>query len=308
MLSFGEPVIRFLLREAGSGLLSEPMSDPNHPLAYCSAEVQAHDPERYLTSLFAADEDRGALHALYAFNLELARISSIVSEPLLGQVRLQWWREAIDGIYAGEPRKHEVVLALADAVRARHLPRRMLETMITGREAELEEGPPETEAALEAYLRATAGELVAAGLCAVGVADDDPLLDAGRSIGVASGYLTVIRALKTHAGRHRPMIPRAVFARHGLEPEYLAQGQAGGALASVIEEMTAAAGRHLEEARKAAVKPQSRHMAPLLTSALLPSYLSALKAAKYDIDSANFERGSLGRTLRVYRNAVFRKI
>ena len=288
--------------------MAEHRADPNHPLAYCSAEVQANDPERYLISLFAADEDRGALHALYAFNLELAKIGSIVSEPMLGHIRLQWWRESIEGIYAGEPRHHEVVLALADAVRDRNLPRAMFETMISGRETELAEGVPETKADLETYLRATAGELVAAGLYVVGVPEGDPLLDAGRSVGVASGYLTVLRALRSPAGRMRPLLPRDIVSRHGFEPEHIAQGEAGAGLAKAVEELVVEAERHLGAARRAGVRPSRRQMAPLLTGALLPSYLGALKSANYDVAAANFERGSLGRTLRVYRNAVFRKI
>ena len=142
----------------------------------------------------------------------------------------------------------------------------------------------------------------------MGVGEEDPLLDIGRSVGIANGYVTVIRALRSPAGRLRPMIPRDVLARYGLEPEYLAQGQAGKGLSKAVQEVAVEADRHLGEAKRAGMRPQSRHMAPLLTSALLPSYLRALESAKYDVDSANFERGSLGRTLKIYANAVFRKI
>jgi phytoene/squalene synthetase len=103
-------------------------------------------------------------------------------------------------------------------------------------------------------------------------------------------------------------LPREVTSRHGFGPEHIAQGEAGSGLARAAEEMAVEAERHLIEARRSGVRPPRRHMAPLLTGAMLPSYLSALKAANYEVASANFERGSLGRTLRVYRNALFRKI
>ena len=64
-------------------------------LSYCAQEVRRHDRARYLSSLFAPDERREDLFALYAFNLEVAKTAEVVSEPMLGQIRLQWWREAI---------------------------------------------------------------------------------------------------------------------------------------------------------------------------------------------------------------------
>ena len=99
-----------------------------------------------------------------------------------------------------------------------------------------------------------------------------------------------------------------MISRHGFEPEHIAQGAAGSGLPKAVGEMVGEAERHLSEARDSGVRPSRRQMAPLLTGALLPSYLGALKSANYDVAAANFERGSLGRTLRVYRNAVFRKI
>jgi NADH dehydrogenase [ubiquinone] 1 alpha subcomplex assembly factor 6 len=284
------------------------MAETPSSSSYCSAQVRAHDPERFLISLFAADEDREALHALYAFNLELARIAGLVSEPLLGQVRLQWWREAIEGIYAGAPRRHEVVLALSDAVHERGLPREMFETMITGREIELDSEPPGTMKQLESYLRATSGELVAAGLLIVGVGDGDDLMEAGRRAGIARGYLTVIRALRSQAGRHHPLIPGEILSRHGMTPEHIAQGQASSTLPKAIEELSHRAQDHLMQARRLAVRPARRHMAPLLSAALVPSYLGALRSVDYDPFAANYDRGSLGQHLRVLTNAILRRV
>jgi phytoene/squalene synthetase len=284
------------------------MTDTGEPSDYCTGELRDHDPERYVTSLFAADEDRAALHALYAFNLELARIATMVTEPLLGQVRLQWWREAIEGIYEGTPRHHEVVLALASAIRDRDLPRATFETMISGREIELEAEPPETMADLEAYLRATAGELVAVSLRAAGVEEGSPLLDAGPEVGIAAGYLTVLRALKSESGRLHPLLPKDLLARHGVTVDEIAAGRASSGLANAAREIGDKTIGHVETARKQIGRPIRRHMAPLLAAALVPSYLQALKAAGYDPFAANYERGSLGRHLRLYKSAFLRRI
>lgn len=80
-------------------------------LSYCGRQVRRYDHDRFLTSLFAPAARREGLLALYAFNVEIAKTAEVVSEAMLGQIRLQWWREAIEALYAGAPPEHEVALA-----------------------------------------------------------------------------------------------------------------------------------------------------------------------------------------------------
>ena len=88
------------------------------------ALARAADYDRYLSALFAPVGSREALFALIAFNHEVARIPEAVSEPMLGRIRLQWWREVVEAVYAGAPaRRHEVAVPLADAIRACSLDR-----------------------------------------------------------------------------------------------------------------------------------------------------------------------------------------
>ena len=81
--------------------------------AYCAELVRQQDSDRYLTALFAAAALRADLFALYAFNVEVARGREAVSEPMLGHIRLQWWRDAIAECFSGTPRHHQVVEPLA---------------------------------------------------------------------------------------------------------------------------------------------------------------------------------------------------
>lgn len=81
---------------------------------YCSDLVQRRDEDRWLASRYAAADRRGALVALYALHLELARIPASVSEPPLGEIRLQWWRDAVEEVRSGvRVRAHPVVAAMA---------------------------------------------------------------------------------------------------------------------------------------------------------------------------------------------------
>src|SRR5690349_12291061 len=129
-------------------------------LSYCADLVRRADYDRYLTALFAPAEARERLFALYAFNHEIARVRETVSEPMLGQIRLQWWREAIAGIYDGKPRKHAVVEALAAAAAATRAPRAGFEALIDAREADLAGRAPATLAELESYCEGSSAQLL----------------------------------------------------------------------------------------------------------------------------------------------------
>jgi len=93
------------------------MANSDAALSYCGQEVRKYDNDRFLTCLFAPADRREALFALYAFNLEIAKTREVVTEPILGQIRLQWWHDSIGEVYEGGGRRHEVLQPLADAIR-----------------------------------------------------------------------------------------------------------------------------------------------------------------------------------------------
>src|SRR5258708_4853605 len=123
--------------------------------------VRRHDRDRFQTALFAPPQQREALFALYAFNYEIARVRETVTEPMLGQIRLQWWRVVIAAAFAGEPpRQHEVAVPLTAAIRDLSLSREYFDRMIDTRERDLDPEPPANMAALENYAEGTSGALV----------------------------------------------------------------------------------------------------------------------------------------------------
>lgn len=119
------------------------------------AQVRRVDPDRWLASRFIADpKARADVIALYAFNYELARVAGGISNALMGEIRLTWWREAMDEIAAGQiARKHPTV----EAVAAAGYPLKALAEMAEARMADLDAAPFVTEAQVLAYLDATAG-------------------------------------------------------------------------------------------------------------------------------------------------------
>ena len=109
-------------------------------LSPCAAYVRANDPDRFLITLFAPPPLREPLFALWAFNHEVAKTREVTTEPLLGQIRLQWWREAVEEAAAGKPRKHEVVEGLTAAIAA-GLGHKSLAALIDARERDWDDTP-----------------------------------------------------------------------------------------------------------------------------------------------------------------------
>jgi len=148
--------------------VSKPAIDALSPLA---VDVKKNSPDRYLATLFAPPERRDALWALYAFDHEIARVQHVVSEPMAGLIRLQWWQDVIDGLGSRDVIAHPVVRALDRAVRDNGLNQRYLTQAIDARRQPFENGEPPTVAGFEAYLGATGGHVAAAAADLLGVDD-----------------------------------------------------------------------------------------------------------------------------------------
>jgi phytoene synthase len=156
------------------------------------ALIRRVDPDRWLTSRFVADAAaRADIIALYAFDHELARARRVATTPLMAEIRLTWWREALDQIFAAGPvRRHPVVEALAAAVLRRGLARGPLEAMIDG-QIEALELPEVGEAAAVAWADAVQGSLAQAAAAAL---DPQTPSEAAAPAGRAWGLALLLRS------------------------------------------------------------------------------------------------------------------
>lgn len=245
--------------------------------AHCAGLVRAADKDRWLASLFAPDEKRSHLLALYAFNVEIARVRETVSEPKLGEIRHQWWREALDSIYAGKTPDHPVAQSLARAIAAGDLPKPTLTNMIDARTFDLYDDPMPDMNALEGYLGETSSMLIQLG--ARILAGDDALgaAEAAGYAGVAYGLCGIMRALPLHRTRGQCYVPRAMLAARELTPAQFTSGRREGAAGLVLAELRHHARRRLAEARE---KPWTLPKPAL--PAFLPVSLTELYLARLD--------------------------
>lgn len=153
--------------------------------------VRKGDPDRFLATMAAPPALRARLFPLYAFNLEVARAPLVTAEPMIAEMRLQWWRDALDEIAGGGPvRRHEVASPLAEAL-SPDLARR-LDAVVAARRRDISAEPFADGAELVAYLDATAGELMAVAVALAGADPDHPAVAArGRAQGLSNWFLAV---------------------------------------------------------------------------------------------------------------------
>jgi NADH dehydrogenase [ubiquinone] 1 alpha subcomplex assembly factor 6 len=233
------------------------------------ASLRRHDRDRYLTTLFAPADRRAALLALYGFNFEVAKTREVVREPMLGRIRLQWWREAVDEIFRGLPlRQHEVVVPLADAIRRFDLTRYHFDRLLDAREADLEDSAAASLAAFERYAEDTSSRLVYLALEILGSREPETQ-EAGRHVGIAWALTGLLRALPAQTRMHCAILPRDLVAVAKLDERLLMELKQTPALADLVERVVGEAHRHLEEARRL-----RRHVPRRLIAALLPATLA----------------------------------
>jgi phytoene synthase len=228
--------------------------------------VRAHDPDRFLCALFAPATRRSAIFALTAFNHELARAREAATNPIAAQIRLQWWRDAVEEAAAGKPaRRHEVAEPLAEAIRAGALDPAALLAMAEAREAECLDDGLATETDFVAWLRGTAGGWSAAAGRALGA--DAEGAEVLRALGAACGLAGVLRSVAAHAAQGRCLLPRDRLEAAGLSAEAVISAPAVQALRALVAEMAAEGAEALRSAR--------RDIPPGTTAAALPAVLAA---------------------------------
>jgi phytoene synthase len=271
---------------------------------FCAAEVRRHDRERFQAALFAPEAGRRGLIALYAFNLEIARVRERVTEPLSGAVRLQWWRDALEQIFAGHPPRHDVCLALSRTIEAAGLPRAPFEALIDARHLDLEDEPVASAAALASYAQATASGLVRLAVQVLTRKSLPPaLLAAADAAGRAWGFTGLLRALPIHAARHQLFLPADRLSAE--DKESLFARRLTPALAQTMSAVARSARLAFSEARVAYAEAETPGALPaFLTLTLVPPMLARVERPGFDPFRDTVELPPIHRLLRLVRAAL----
>jgi 15-cis-phytoene synthase len=252
------------------------------PYAHCEALVRAADKDRFLATLFAPAEHRAALHALYACNVEIARVREVVREPLAGEIRLQWWSDVLRGAGRGEVEANPVAAALLAIITRYRLPVERLEALIDARRFDLYDEPMRTLADLETYAEGASSSLIALAAQILNSGREPEIGALAHHAGLAYAMAGLLTAFPIHAARGQLFVPLEILERHGAHRHDAVSGQATPQLRAALAEMRLCARRHLSAARDLLAAAPPAVMPALLPVALAAPTLARMERRDYD--------------------------
>jgi phytoene synthase len=239
-----------------------------------SEQLRRSDSDRFLSALFAPAELRPHLFALYALDQELKRIPGLVSEPMLGAIRFQWWRDTIGSIYHGQHPGHELVPALAAAIEAGSLPAEGFHHWLDAREDEMNELPFVDLASMENHARRAEGTVMNMAGRILGTAEK---ADGLSGFAAAYGLVDLLKRFGAAAGNHSAFLPADMIAG---DEEALFSGRLTPTITAAFSDVASHARTLLETVRQ---EPVSRDVLPAgLHAGLVPGYARMFTRAGFD--------------------------
>jgi phytoene synthase len=238
--------------------------------------ARAHERDRYLAALLAPARERDDLIVLAAFAGEVARIPPLVTEPLMGEIRLQWWRDALQNTTRAWKSGHPVADRMRETAARHHLPQGLLLGFIDAHAGQLYDTPLPDEAALKAYLARSDGALFELGLRILG-RSDDLSRELAAAAGQAYGLVRNLTELPALLAQGRMLIPADQLAAVGVSPGDLPNEGSIPQIAAVLAQLLAEARDALAAARRLyRALPRVQRVA-VLPVALVEPYLRALE-------------------------------
>jgi len=248
---------------------------------YIADFLKQHDRDRYLSTLVLTGPARDAVQALYAFSADVAAIPARVSEPGPGEIRLQWWTDALEGHEHGNVNQNPLAAALFSAIETYGLQTGPLVRLIAARRFDLYQDPMPDMDTFEGYAGETNSTLYqyAATILNKGTAPDDG--DAAGHLGVAHALTGHLRALGYNAAHGHIYLPWSIFAANGVAEQQLFAGQETDGIHAAVGQIADIAAEHLTAARKAiALLPKPVRPAFAMTPIISAQLKNIAKTAK----------------------------
>lgn len=249
--------------------------------AHCERLVREADKDRFLATLFAPASHRPALYALHAFDIETARVPTAVRQALAGEVRLQWWREVLEGQRTEEAGANPVAAALIQTLDTNRLARAPLIDLIDARTFDLYGDPFATVAELEASAERThASVMICAATLLTGA--DTKLKRVARAAAMATVVCNLLLSFPSRVSRGQLQVPLDVLERHSVQPENVLAGRSSEGLLAALSEMRALARDHFRAFQKLTLTIPATAVPAFLPVALVPLYFGWMDGKDYD--------------------------
>lgn len=242
--------------------------------AYCAELVRAADRDRFIAALFAPAEHRGALHALYAFNVEISRVREVTHAALAGEIRLQWWNDVLSGDRVAEARANPVAAALLATIERHALPAATLIGVIEAHRFDLYDDPMAGIADLEAFATRTSSALFA---LAVRILADVEVDAITGPAGMAHAITGLLRAFPRHVARRQLYVPIDLLEHHQVHLHEVFTGRSSAGLKAALAELRGLARCHLAVASARIMELPREAVPALLPLALVRPSLDRLE-------------------------------
>ena len=244
--------------------------------------VRKLDMDRFLATLFAPAPAQHHVFAIYAFNAEIARVRSSVSDPLPGEIRYQWWRDFLGGECHGDAGSNPVAVALRATISACALPIKPFLDLIEARTFDLYDDPMPTWLDCEGYCGESSSALIRLVCLALTGGQDLGGAETAGHAGVAFALTGMLRALPWTSRRGQLFLPRDMLENHGVAPADLRQGKDSPALRSALADVRARAADHLTQTRAQIAEIPAKIRPAFLPVCFVEPYLKAMEAGDYD--------------------------
>ncbi len=270
-----------------------------------AASIRSFDRRRYTAALYAPPDKREALFALYAFNLEVTRIRDIVKEPLAGEMRLQWWHDAISGDSATETAGHPVADLLSKTIAEFDLPVEAFANMIEARRFDLYSDPMPSRNDLEGFCGETAGALIQ---LASLVLDSRAATQHGQAAGhagCAQAIAGLLSLLPVHRRRGQCYLPADLLSSVGATVDDFVEGVPGEGALRAVKAMIALGREHAREFNQAARGLPASLRPAYLPVAAIDRWYDALDNAGIRIFDTSITPSPLVYSIAAFRRAMF---
>ncbi|HEY6630241.1 MAG TPA: phytoene/squalene synthase family protein [Rhizobiaceae bacterium] len=266
--------------------------------------VRAADRDRYVAALYAPEDRRADLVALYAFDAEISGIRERVSQPLPGEIRLQWWRDVIAAPDAAAGAGHPLAEALLAAMERRNLPREALLNYLDAKIFDLYDDPMPTRGDLEGYCGETTATVLQLSAIVMDAEAASRSADLAGHGGCAQAVIGLLRLLPLHRRRGQCYVPRDILAAAGTSPEEFVGGDGGPNAPRAVAAMIALAREHLSAfERGAGALPQSLRPA-FLPLAPVGAQLAKIQGRERELLGARLDIGAWRKHWLMFRRAT----
>ena len=235
---------------------------------YVASFLREADRDRYFATLVLRPTERTAVQGLYAFSADVASIRDRAREPAAGEIRLQWWVDAIKGEGHGNVRQNPLAGALLDTIAAYRLPAGPLLRLLAARRFDLYQDPMPDVPTFEGYAGETVSVLYQLAAMVLNGSEEIETGDAAGHLGVAQALVGHLRAFGFYASTGRIFLPLSIFAANGVTDGEILAGRESEGLFAALQQLAELAGEHLEAA-ETAIRLLPRALRPAFASVAL---------------------------------------